>query len=248
MRHLPEDADLDALLEELKTLYASRGVTLQQIGERWAFRTASDLAPMMKLETTVKRRLSRAAVETLAVIAYHQPVTRAEIEEIRGVSLSRGTLDVLLEVGWIKPRGRRRVPGRPITWGTSPAFLDQFGLESLDALPGRDELKAAGLLDTRPAISVMATREDLVEEEDDSEDEGEGEEALAAEEALAEDFGADLADAQDGDDGADEDGGDEDGADEEGASEDGADQDGADEPDSVEEEAETVQAGGGSGG
>ncbi len=189
-RHLPDDADLDGLIEELKGLYANRGVTLVQVGERWAFRTAADLAPLMKLETTVKRKLSRAAVETLAVIAYHQPVTRAEIEEIRGVSLSRGTLDVLLEAGWIKPRGRRRVPGRPITWGTSPAFLDQFGLETIDALPGRDELKAAGLLDTRPAMAVMAARGELDEEEDDEgEDGGEGDEPLAADEALAEDFG-----------------------------------------------------------
>ena len=187
-RHLPEDADLDGLIEELKGLYANRGVNLTQVGERWAFRTAPDLAPMMKLETTVKRKLSRAAVETLAVIAYHQPVTRAEIEEIRGVSLSRGTLDVLLEAGWIKPRGRRRVPGRPITWGTSPAFLDQFGLENLDSLPGRDELKAAGLLDTRPAMAVLAARGEL-EEEEEADASEEGEEPLAADEALAEDFG-----------------------------------------------------------
>lgn len=203
-RHLPEDADLDGLIEELKGLYANRGVNLTQIGDRWAFRTAPDLAPMMKLETTVKRKLSRAAVETLAVIAYHQPVTRAEIEEIRGVGLSRGTLDVLLEAGWIKPRGRRRVPGRPITWGTSPAFLDQFGLENLDSLPGRDELKAAGLLDTRPAMAVLAARGEI-EEEDEADGSEEGEEPLAADEALAEDFGvADEIEAADDEDEADE--------------------------------------------
>ena len=190
MRHLPEDADLDGLLEELKGLYANRGVNLVPVGERWAIRTAPDLGPMMKLETTVRRRLSRAAVETLAVVAYHQPVTRAEIEEIRGVGLSRGTLDVLLEAGWIKPRGRRKVPGRPVTWGVTPAFLDHFGLEDLDSLPGREELKAAGLLDTRPAISVLAARGELEEESEEGEEDGE--EALEAEEALAADFGDDL--------------------------------------------------------
>ena len=197
MRHLPEDCDLDSLLEELKALYANRGVVLAPVGERWAIRTAPDLAPMMKIETSVRRRLSRAAVETLAVVAYHQPVTRAEIEEIRGVGLSRGTLDVLLEAGWIKPRGRRKVPGRPVTWGTTPAFLDHFGLEALDSLPGRDELKAAGLLDARPSIAVLAERGEL--EEPDEDEEEEGEEALAAEEALAEDFGDDLLPKSDAD-------------------------------------------------
>ena len=191
LRHLPEDSDLDGLLEELRALYANRGVTVTPVGERWAIRTAPDLAPMMKIETSVRRKLSRAAVETLAVVAYHQPVTRAEIEEIRGVGLSRGTLDVLLEAGWIKPRGRRRVPGRPVTWGTTPAFLDHFGLENLDSLPGRDELKAAGLLDTRPAISVLASRGELDEEADEAADD-DGEEVPAAEEALAEDFGEEL--------------------------------------------------------
>ena len=190
-RFLPEDCEIGPLLEELAQLYANRGVNLVRIGERWAFRSAQDLAQLMRIEKPVRRKLSRAAVETLAIIAYHQPVTRAEIEEIRGVGLSRGTLDVLLEAGWIKPRGRRRVPGRPVTWGTTPAFLDHFGLESLDSLPGRDELKAAGLLDTRPAISVLAARGELDEEAEDAA-EDEGEEPLAAEEALAEDFGEEL--------------------------------------------------------
>jgi segregation and condensation protein B len=154
-RHFPEQADLESLLEELGGLYANRGVTLVRAGQRWAFRTAADLAPSMRVEKTVQRKLSRAAVETLAIIAYHQPVTRGEIEEVRGVALSRGTLDVLLEAGWVKPKGRRRTPGRPVTWGTTDAFLDHFGLEDLDALPGAGELKAAGLLDTRPAIAAL---------------------------------------------------------------------------------------------
>jgi segregation and condensation protein B len=154
-RHLPEDADLDGLMTDLASLYANRGVTLVRLGERWALRTAPDLAGLMQIERAVVRKPSRAAVEILAIIAYHQPVTRAEIEEIRGVALSRGTLDTLLEAGWIKPKGRRRTPGRPVTWGTTEAFLDHFGLDSLEALPGVAELKAAGLLDTRPAIAAL---------------------------------------------------------------------------------------------
>jgi segregation and condensation protein B len=157
-RHLPEGADAEELLEELVSRYANRGVNLIRIGNRWAMRTAPDLAGLMQIERAVVRKPSRAAVETLAIVAYHQPLTRAEIEEIRGVALSRGTLDTLLEAGWIKPKGRRRTPGRPVTWGTSEAFLDHFGLESLEALPGVAELKAAGLLDTRPAISALDNR------------------------------------------------------------------------------------------
>jgi segregation and condensation protein B len=152
---MPEGTDVPALLEELAALYANRGVNLLQREGRWAFRTAADLASRMQIETEVPRKLSRAAVETLAIIAYHQPVTRGEIEEIRGVVLSRGTLDTLLEAGWIRPKGRRRTPGRPVTWVTTDAFLDQFGLESRDALPGIEELKAAGLLETGSAISTL---------------------------------------------------------------------------------------------
>ena len=157
-RHLPEQADLETLLEELSGLYANRGVNLVRSGRLWAFRTAADLAPLMRVEKTVERKPSRAAVETLAIVAYHQPVTRGEIEEIRGVALSKGTLDALLEAGWVKPKGRRRTPGRPVTWGTTEAFLDHFGLESLDALPGAGELKAAGLLDTRPAVAAVGAQ------------------------------------------------------------------------------------------
>lgn len=152
---VPDDVKLRELLEELQNLYANRGVHLVHHEERWTFRTAADLAPRMKMERKVSRRLSRAAIEMLAIVAYHQPVTRAEIEEIRGVMLSRGTLEALLEAGWIKPKGRRETPGRPVTWGTTDAFLDHFGLESLDALPGVEELRAAGLLDKRPAIAAL---------------------------------------------------------------------------------------------
>jgi segregation and condensation protein B len=152
---LPEGANIVGMLDELKAQFANRGVHLTPVGTGWAFRTAPDLAAYMEIEKSVVRRLSRAAVETLAIVAYHQPVTRVEIEEIRGVSLSRGTLDILLEAGWIRPRGRRQVPGKPITWGTSDAFLDHFGLESLSALPCVEELKAAGLLDKRQSWSPI---------------------------------------------------------------------------------------------
>ncbi len=176
LSRLPEGAELGPLLEDLQGLYANRGVNLVQRGKGWAFRTAPDMAPFFTLEREVPRKLSRAAVETMAIIAYQQPVTRAEIEEIRGVALSKGTLDILLEAGWIKPKGRRRVPGRPITWGTTESFLDYFGLEALDALPGIDELKAAGLLDRRAGVSSIAMREgdlfqgDREEDEEDLED------------------------------------------------------------------------------
>ena len=151
---LPEEADLEGLLWELQADYAERGVNLVKAGRSWAFRTAPDLAALFTKETEVARRLSRAAVETLAVIAYHQPVTRPEIEEIRGVGLSKGTLDTLFEAGWVRPKGRRRTPGRPVTWGTTDEFLDHFSLEGLGDLPGMDELKAAGLLDARPALDA----------------------------------------------------------------------------------------------
>src|SRR4051812_38355085 len=143
---LPDDADVGALLRELQAAYAGRGVNLRKVEDRWAFRTADDLAFVLKRDVTEQRKLSRAALETLSIIAYHQPVTRAEIEEIRGVAVSPGTLDVLLEAGWVRLRGRRRTPGRPVTFGTTPQFLDHFGLEAVSDLPGMAELKAAGLL------------------------------------------------------------------------------------------------------
>jgi segregation and condensation protein B len=153
---LPEGTDVKALIAELQQMYADRGVNLTRVAGKWASRTAPDLGNILRIERSFVRKLSRAAVETLATIAYHQPVTRAEIEEIRGVQLSKGTFDTLFESGWIKPVGRRRTPGRPVTWGTTDAFLAHFGLESVSDLPGVDELKAAGLLDARPAGAIIA--------------------------------------------------------------------------------------------
>lgn len=147
-RHLPADADVGALLAEVQGFYAGRGVNLVRVAGKWAFRTASDLAYLLERHAVEEKRLSRAALETLAIVAYHQPVTRAEIEEIRGVETSKGTIDILLETGWVRPRGRRRAPGKPITFGTTAAFLDHFGLESVKDLPGLADLKSAGLLDS----------------------------------------------------------------------------------------------------
>jgi len=149
---LGDDADLPALLVELAAAYAERGVNLVALAGGWTFRTAPDLAAALRSEREVPRRLSRAAVETLAVIAYHQPVTRAEIEAIRGVALARGTLDRLLESGWVQPKGRRESPGRPLNWITTPGFLVHFGLESLKELPGIEELRQSGLLEIGPSI------------------------------------------------------------------------------------------------
>ena len=159
---LPAGADLKSALQVLQSEYAPRGVNLVKVGGKWAFRTASDLAWLLTREAVQPRKLSRAAIETLAIIAYHQPVTRAEIEDVRGVTISKGTIDVLLETGWIRPRGRRKVPGRPITYGTSDAFISHFGLEQLSDLPGLDELKGSGLLDGRlpPGFSVPLPSDD----------------------------------------------------------------------------------------
>lgn len=154
---LPKGTNTSALLDELRRLYAGRGVNLINIAGKWVLRTAPDLADKLKIERQSQRRLSRAAHETLAVIAYHQPVTRPEIEEIRGVSLSKGTMDALFEANWIKPGRRRNAPGRPLTWVTTEAFLSHFGLESLKDLPGIQELKSAGLIDSRPAVSIYAS-------------------------------------------------------------------------------------------
>ena len=159
---LPEDVDLKASLRALQAEYSTRGVNLVRIAGKWSFRTAGDLSWLLTKEATVPKKLSRAAIETLAVIAYHQPVTRAEVEEIRGVVMSKGTFDVLMETGWIKPRGRRKVPGRPITYGTSEDFLSHFGLEVLGDLPGLEELKGSGLLDKRlpPGFAVPMPSDD----------------------------------------------------------------------------------------
>jgi len=144
---LPAGVDVRALLNALQAEYAPRGVNLMRVGGKWSLRTASDLGWLLTREQVVTKKLSRAAIETLAIVAYHQPVTRAEIEEIRGVSTSKGTLDVLLETGWIRLRGRRKAPGRPVTYGTTEAFLSHFGLDALADLPGLEELKGAGLID-----------------------------------------------------------------------------------------------------
>lgn len=172
---MPSGADVRAALRRLQTEYASRGVNLVRIGNKWTFRTANDLAWLLTHEAIQPKKLSRAALETLAIVAYHQPVTRAEIEEIRGVSTSKGTLDVLLETGWIKLRGRRRAPGRPVTYGTTEQFLGHFGFDSIQDLPGLSELKGAGLLDsTLPPGFAMPNPDDapeLREDEDPLEDE-----------------------------------------------------------------------------
>ncbi len=151
-QRLGDCADVAALLQEVAERYAERGVNLVRLAGGWTFRTAPDLAPELRSERIVSRKLSRAAVETLAIIAYHQPATRAEIEAIRGVALARGTIDRLMEAGWVRPLGRRDSPGRPLNWVTTPGFLAHFGLDRLDELPGIDELRAAGLLDIGPAI------------------------------------------------------------------------------------------------
>src|SRR3954464_8687342 len=147
---LPEGADVPGLLQTLQEIYEKRGVNLCCVAGKYQFRTASDLAFLLRKEQQEQKRLSKAAIETLAIIAYHQPVTRAEIEDIRGVAMSKGTIDILMEIGWIRIRGRKRTPGRPVTCATAEAFLVQFGLESVAHLPGLDELKAAGFLEAIP--------------------------------------------------------------------------------------------------
>jgi len=164
-RHLDDFADVSGLLHELAERYAGHGVNLVRLAGGWAFRTAPDLAPRLRVERQVARKLSRAAVETLAVIAYHQPVTRAEIEEIRGVALGKGTLDTLMETGWVRPKGRRAGPGRPLLWVTTSGFLIHFGLDSLNELPGVDELRTAGLLDLSPVTSGETAKKPAEEDQ-----------------------------------------------------------------------------------
>ncbi len=178
---LPKDTDVAAVLSELREQYSSRGVHLVKVAGKWSFRTAEDLSYLLEKHAHEERRLSKAALETLAIIAYHQPVTRAEIEEIRGVSTSGGTLDILLETGWVRPRGRRRAPGKPITYGTTDAFLSHFGLDTVKDLPGLADLKAQGLLDSNlpPGFSVPEPTDvaalmpdELPLDADDDEEEG----------------------------------------------------------------------------
>lgn len=189
---MPEGADVGGALMELKAQYESRGVNLIETDGHWAFRTAADLANVLEIQREAQRKLSRAAMETLAIIAYHQPVTRPEIENIRGVATHRGTVDALMEMNWIKPGRRREAPGRPMTWVTTPEFLDQFSLESLADLPGLEDLKASGLLDRRPAIEAIPTGnlfsddeeiESLGDSDDDSEFESEAPSELEEEAA-----------------------------------------------------------------
>ena len=163
---LPEGTDLAVLLPALKEQYDGRGINLIEINGAWAFRTSQDVASALTIEKDVERRLSRAALETLAVIAYHQPITRAEIENIRGVATNKGTIDQLLELGWIKPGKRRETPGRPLTWLSTNSFLDHFGLGSIMELPGLEDLKAAGLLDRRPAIDTVPDQKDMFDSPD----------------------------------------------------------------------------------
>ncbi len=169
---LPEGTDVEATMLELQQIYSRRGVNLVRVADAWAFRTAGDLAFLMSRDTVQQRKLSRAALEVLAIIAYHQPVTRAEIEDIRGVETSKGTLDTLMETEWVRMRGRRRTPGRPVTYGTTDEFLDHFSLEELRDLPGIDELKGAGLLSTRmPAnfsVPLPPADADVLTEDEDA--------------------------------------------------------------------------------
>ena len=170
--HIPDEQDMAEIIVMIRQRFdTSCGIELRQVGDGWAFRTRPEIAERLNQHKQVERPLSRAALEVLAIIAYHQPITRAEIVEIRGISLSKGTIDILLELKWIKPRGRRRTPGRPLTWGTSPSFLDYFGLDEITDLPGLDELKSAGLLRKGQILGALmdspATNPD-----DDSDEEG----------------------------------------------------------------------------
>lgn len=214
-QHLRHGSDIGQILADIGEIYAARGVNLVRVAGKWVFRTAEDLGYLLERHAVEERRLSRAALETLAIIAYHQPVTRAEIEEIRGVTTSAGTLDILMEAGWIRPRGRRRAPGKPLTYGTTDSFLSQFGLDSVKDLPGLADLKAQGLLDgTLPAgftvpdptmtaslmqdelpLEITAEEEEEEEAADDAEADGEGAEALDAEEAVDAGTSPDLPDA-----------------------------------------------------
>jgi segregation and condensation protein B len=196
---LPDGTDVAALMADLTDIYAERGIVLKHVAGGWAFRTAPDLAFLMEREKTVQRRLSRAAVETMSIIAYHQPITRAEIEEVRGVGLSKGTLDVLVESGWVRLRGRKQTPGRPLTYGTTQEFLDHFGLGDIEDLPGVDELKAAGLLSAEPP-------EELVRDAEQQAAASRGEKPQADDDEDAPEFDPDApveaADGEDADEGA----------------------------------------------
>jgi segregation and condensation protein B len=185
---LPAQSDVKALLAELQHQYETRGVNLLKVAGKWQFRTANDLAFLLRKQAVEERKLSRAAIETLAIVAYHQPVTRAEIEDIRGVMVSKGTIDALMEAGWVRIRGRRRTPGRPVTYGTTEQFLTHFGLEAIGDLPGMDELKAAGFLDSVPpsSFSVPNPSDALAADEDPYDGEEENDFGIESEELPAE--------------------------------------------------------------
>lgn len=170
---LGEDADVLSMIEQLQDHYKERGVNLVENGGVWSFRSAPELAPLMKITRQPRRKLSKAASEVLAIIAYHQPVTRGEIESVRGVETSRGTLDILLETGWVRPGRRRQTPGRPLTWKTTPEFLSHFNLSTLSELPGMDDLKAAGLLVSKPVFADIKENGDELSQEEIAEAEDE---------------------------------------------------------------------------
>lgn len=180
-RRLPDGVEVGQVLARLKADYASRGVNLFRVGKKWLFRTAADLGWLLSRDEVQPKKLSRAALETLAIVAYHQPVTRAEIEDIRGVAISKGTMDVLIETGWVRLRGRRRTPGRPVTYGTTEAFLLHFGLEAIGDLPGLEELKGAGLFEGRlpQGFAVPLPSDDPALAEDEDPLEGEVQEEFA---------------------------------------------------------------------
>ena len=160
--------DVLKIVEELQNEYKDRGINLIKLANKWSFRTSIDLADQLREEVTSQKKLSKAAIETLAIIAYHQPVTRSEIEEIRGVSFSTGTMEVLFELGWVKPAGRKNIPGKPLAYGTSEKFLSHFNLNSLEDLPNSDELMAAGLIDSRVDSSIFGTNKFAKEEENEN--------------------------------------------------------------------------------
>lgn len=210
--HLRHGSDIKALLADIKAVYATRGVNLVRVAGKWMFRTAEDLGYLLERHAVEERRLSRAALETLAIVAYHQPVTRAEIEDIRGVTTSAGTLDILMEAGWIRPRGRRRAPGKPLTYGTTESFLSHFGLDSVKDLPGLADLKAQGLLDGHlppgftvpdPSIAASLMPDELPLEDPEEEDaeasadaDGDDEDVSGESEAVGPPSGSDLPDGE----------------------------------------------------
>tara|TARA_B100001063_G_scaffold24213_1_gene18411 strand:- start:1614 stop:2228 length:615 start_codon:yes stop_codon:yes gene_type:complete len=158
---LPVDSDIEEIMNNLLSLYKGRGVELKKVNNKWMFKTASDLSFIMQKEAKIQKKLSKAALETLSIIAYHQPVSRAEIEEIRGVTVSPGTIDTLMEINWVKIKGRRKTPGNPITYGTTDEFLVHFDLENIKELPGLDELKSTGLLDSNLPPDMYPIDDDL---------------------------------------------------------------------------------------